>query len=99
MKKIFIVFVFTLLAIAVQAQEVNAAIDMTSNKGLAAIGAGIAVLGAGIGIGVIGFSALLAISRQPEVSGEIRSNLIVAAALIEGVAFFALIVCMLVVVL
>lgn len=58
----------------------------------AAIGAGIAAIGAGIGIGKIGSSAMEAIARQPEVSGDIRSNMIVIAALIEGVALFAVIV-------
>ena len=63
----------------------------------AAIGAGLAVIDAGMGIGSIGKSALEAIARQPEAAGDIRSNMIVAAALIEGVAFFALIVCILVI--
>lgn len=61
----------------------------------ASIGAGIAAIGAGIGIGKIGASAMEAIARQPEVSGDIRSNMIVIAALIEGVALFAVIVCIL----
>jgi len=61
----------------------------------ASIGAGIAVIGAGIGIGLIGSKAMEAISRQPEASGDIRSNMIVAAALVEGVAFFAVVVCLL----
>lgn len=59
----------------------------------AGIGAGLAVLGAGLGIGRIGGQAMEAIARQPEAVGDIRSNMIVAAALIEGVAFFAIIVC------
>ncbi|GHU60328.1 ATP synthase subunit c [Bacteroidia bacterium] len=61
----------------------------------AAIGAGIAVVGAGIGIGKIGGSAMEAMGRQPEASGNIRNNMIVAAALVEGVAFLAIIVCIL----
>lgn len=63
----------------------------------AALGAGIATLGAGIGIGRIGGSAMEAIARQPEASGDIRSTMIVSAALIEGVAFFAVITCILVI--
>jgi F-type H+-transporting ATPase subunit c len=63
----------------------------------AGIGAGIAAIGAGMGIGQIGKSALESIARQPESVGEIRSNMIVAAALIEGVAFFAIVVCLLIV--
>lgn len=58
----------------------------------AALGAGIAAIGAGIGIGKIGSSAMEAIARQPESAGDIRSNMIVIAALIEGVALFAVIV-------
>ena len=59
----------------------------------AAIGAGLSAIGAGIGIGKIGSSAMDAIARQPEASGDIRSNMIVIAALVEGVALFAVIVC------
>ena len=62
----------------------------------AALGAGIAAVGAGIGIGRIGGSAMEAIARQPEAGGDIRSNMIVAAALIEGVAFFAIVLCLLI---
>jgi len=63
----------------------------------AGIGAGIAAIGAGIGIGQIGRGAVESIARQPEAVGDIRSNMIVAAALIEGVAFFAIVVCLLIV--
>jgi F-type H+-transporting ATPase subunit c len=55
-------------------------------QGLAGIGAGIAAIGAGIGVGRIGGSALEGMARQPETSGDLRSNMIVAAALVEGVA-------------
>jgi F-type H+-transporting ATPase subunit c len=65
-------------------------------QGLAGIGAGIAAVGAGIGVGRIGGSALEGMARQPETSGDLRSNMIVAAALVEGVALFAIIVCLLV---
>lgn len=61
----------------------------------ASIGAGIAAIGAGIGIGKIGASAMEAIARQPEAAGDIRSNMIIIAALVEGVALFAVIVCVL----
>ena len=63
----------------------------------AAIGAGLATLGAGLGIGNIGKSAMEAIARQPEATGDIRSNMIIAGALGEGVAFFACVICMLIV--
>ena len=62
----------------------------------AGIGAGIAALGAGVGIGRIGGSALESIARQPESSGDIRANMIVAAALVEDAAFFAIVVCLLI---
>jgi F-type H+-transporting ATPase subunit c len=61
----------------------------------AAIGAGIAIVGAAIGIGKIGSSALEAIARQPEKTNDIRSSMILAAALIEGATFFAILVCIL----
>ena len=61
----------------------------------AAIGAGIAVLGGGIGIGKIGGSAMEAMARQPEASGDLRMNMIIAAALVEGVALIAIVVCLL----
>ena len=67
------------------------------NQGLAGLGAGVAAIGAGIGVGRIGGSALEAMARQPEMSGDLRANMIVAAALVEGVALFAVIVCLLVV--
>ena len=62
----------------------------------AAVAASVCLLGASFGISKIGITALEAIARQPEAAGDIRSNLIVAAALIEGVAFFAIVVCLLV---
>ena len=58
----------------------------------ACIGAGIAAI-AGLGIGKIGSSAMESIARQPESSNDIRANMIVIAALVEGVALFAVIVC------
>lgn len=59
----------------------------------AALGAAIAVIGAGIG--KIGGSAMEAIARQPEAAGDIRMNMIIIAALVEGVALIAIIVCLL----
>jgi F-type H+-transporting ATPase subunit c len=59
----------------------------------AGIGAGIAVLGAGVGIGRIAGSAVESIARQPEAAGEIRGNMILTAALVEGVALFACAIC------
>jgi F-type H+-transporting ATPase subunit c len=59
---------------------------------LAGIGAGLAAIGAGLGIGRIGGSAMDAIARQPEATSKIQTAMIIAAALIEGVALFAVVV-------
>jgi F-type H+-transporting ATPase subunit c len=56
-----------------------------------AIGAGLAAMGAGIGVGQIGKGAVEAIARQPEALNDIRANMILTAAFIEGVALFAVI--------
>ena len=61
----------------------------------ASIGAAIAIVGAGYGIGKIGSAAVENMARQPEVAGNIQTAMIIAAALIEGATFFALIVCLL----
>lgn len=63
--------------------------------GVAALGAGLAVLGAGIGVGKIGGSAMDAIARQPEASGKIQTAMIIAAALVEGVALFGVVAALL----
>ncbi|HDR68708.1 MAG TPA: ATP synthase F0 subunit C [Bacteroidaceae bacterium] len=61
---------------------------------LAAIGAGVIVIGAALGIGHIGGKAMEAIARQPEAGGKIQTAMIISAALIEGVALFAVVVAM-----
>jgi F-type H+-transporting ATPase subunit c len=61
----------------------------------AALGAAIAVIGAALCIGKIGSSAMEAIARQPEAAGDIRMSMIIIAALMEGVALFAIVVCFL----
>ena len=71
--------------------------DMAKAGG--AIGAGIAALGAGVGIGQIGKGAVEAIARQPEAMGDIRANMILMAAFVEGVALFGVIVSLLAIVL
>jgi F-type H+-transporting ATPase subunit c len=58
----------------------------------AAIGAGLAIIGAGLGIGMIGGRAVEAMARQPEMAGSIQTAAIILAALVEGVALFALVV-------
>jgi F-type H+-transporting ATPase subunit c len=58
-----------------------------------AIGAGLAVIGAGLGIGLLAKGAVESIARQPESAGTIQIAMIIAAALIEGLAFYAVLVC------
>ena len=65
----------------------------------AAFAAGIIVLAASYGIAKIGAAALESIARQPEAAGDIRGSMVVAAALMEGVSFFAIIICTLVILL
>ena len=65
-------------------------------QGLAGLGAGAAAIGAGIGVGAIGKGALESMARQPESADDLRANMILAAALVEGVALFGIIVCLLV---
>ncbi|MFT5121861.1 MAG: F-type H+-transporting ATPase subunit c [Candidatus Omnitrophota bacterium] len=64
-------------------------------SGLASLGAGLVTIGAGIGIGLIGSSAMSGISRQPEATPKIQVNMLIAAALIEGVALFGAVICFL----
>ena len=71
------------------------AAELSLGKLGAAIGAGLAAIGAGIGIGKIGGSAMEAIARQPEASNDIRTNMIIIAALVERGALFAVVVCFL----
>ena len=61
----------------------------------AGIGAGLVVIGAGLGIGKLAASAMDASGRNPEALGDIRTSMIIAAALIEGVALFGLVICIL----
>ena len=61
----------------------------------AGIGAGISIIGAGIGIGKLAAAAMEASGRQPEAAGAVRTSMIIAAALIEGATFFALVICIL----
>ena len=60
--------------------------------GLIVIGAGLAVIGASLGIGLIGSKAVEGMSRQPEAAPKIQTAMIIAAALIEGAAMFALVI-------
>ena len=66
-------------------------LEASTGAGMGAIGAGIAALAAGIGIGQIGKGAVESIARQPEAAGDIRANMILTAAFVEGVALFGVI--------
>ena len=61
----------------------------------AAVGAGLVAIGVGIGIGRLAAAALEAMARQPEMTNKIQTNMLIAAALIEGVALFAAVICFL----
>lgn len=61
----------------------------------AGLGAGLTLIGAGLGIGKLAYGALEGTARQPEAGGALRTTMIIAAALIEGLAFFALVICLL----
>lgn len=60
---------------------------------IAAVGAGMVTLGTGLGIGILANAAMQGIARQPEAAGKIQTNMLIAAALIEGVALFSAIIC------
>jgi F-type H+-transporting ATPase subunit c len=87
----------TVLLQAADAIAVAKSTGLGTGYGIAALGAGVAALGAGVGIGQIGKGALESIARQPEAINDIRSNMILTAALVEGAAFFAMVVGLLVV--
>lgn len=81
-----------LLSVLLQAAVAGVGISKVG----ATIGAGLVVIGAALGIGKIGSSAMEAIARQPEAAGDVRMSMIIAAALIEGAALLAIVVCLLV---
>ena len=68
---------------------------MDGLMGLAGAGAGLAAIGAGLGIGKLAAASVESIARQPEASGDIRGAMILMAAFVEGVALFAVVVCLL----
>jgi len=61
----------------------------------AGLGAGLVLIGAGLGIGRLAGTAMEGIARQPEAGGEIRTSMIIAIAFVEGIALFALVICIL----
>ena len=82
-------------------QEMEAIKAHTNSPGFgspawgAGLGAGLVIIGAGIGFGKIGASALESMARQPETAGRVQTAMIIIGALLEGVAFFALVICFL----
>ena len=98
MVKWLTVMTFVLVAVLMSAspamaQEDGAETGAAAAMKVTAIGAGLVLLGAGFGIGKIGSSAVESMARQPEVADKIQTAMIIAAALIEGATFFALVVC------
>ena len=65
----------------------------------AAIGAGLTIIGGAVGIGMLAAQALAGSARQPKASGDLRTTMLIAAALIEGATLLALVICMLLVLL
>ena len=62
---------------------------------IAAIGAGLVSVGAGVGIGILGAGAMQGIARQPEMAAKIQVSMLIVAALIEGIALFCAVICIL----
>ncbi len=87
--KLVVIAAAALVTMSVPAMAADSTIAFSG-----AFGAGLVMLGAAYGIGKIGGAAVESMARQPEKAGDIRGAMIVAAALIEGATFFALIVCM-----
>ncbi|MDG2291504.1 MAG: ATP synthase F0 subunit C [Phycisphaerales bacterium] len=101
MKNTFALMAFSFIAITLLGGDFALAADAPEAAAASAgglkgigggIGAGLAAVGAGIGIGLIGGNAVQAIARQPEMTGPIGTNMIITAALVEGVALFAVVV-------
>ena len=92
MLSVFVGLILVVMSSPAAAQDGLALLaqDSGANYGYKAIGAGLAVIGAGMGIGWIGASACSGIARQPEMAGKIQTAMIIAAALIEGAAFAAI---------
>ena len=86
-------FMVLLVATPVFAQDTGAETAAAPVNHYGPVGAGLAIIGAGIGIGFIGRSSVEAVARQPEAWGNIQTGMLITAALIEGAAFFALIIC------
>ncbi|MDR1382968.1 MAG: ATP synthase F0 subunit C [Planctomycetaceae bacterium] len=92
-----LVLVLICTPVAVFAQDANPVSENPAATAftLSAIGAGLVLIGAAYGIGKIGSAAVESMARQPEVAGRIQTAMILAAALVEGAAMFALVICLL----
>ena len=91
----FVLFVTFAPMAAFAADDAGGASKASYGLAAAAIGAGLVIFGGAYGIGRIGSAAVESMARQPELAGGIQTAMIIAAALIEGVTFFALIICIL----
>jgi F-type H+-transporting ATPase subunit c len=96
MKKLFTFIVAAIGVMMLTAQASAQSLMLAQDVGYSRLGggiaAGLAVIGAGIGIGMIGARSNEAVARQPEMAGRIFINMILTAALVEGVALFAVVV-------
>ena len=91
---------FAIIALVVVAQEKKGKFDQapfSSQAWGAGIGAGLVIIGAALGFGKIGAAALESMARQPETAGRVQTAMIIIGALLEGVTFFALVICFLLV--
>lgn len=94
--KLLVLVLVTAALSAAPAWAQTAANVPTNGPGIGAgIGAGLAIVGAGIGLGLIGYSALSGMARQPQILGQLQTVMLIIAALLEGVVLFALIICLL----
>ncbi|OJW19621.1 MAG: ATP synthase F0 subunit C [Planctomycetales bacterium 71-10] len=86
------VFAFALLFVTQGAASAQTAevVNQAASVDYRPIGAGLIIIGAGLGIGLLAKSAVESMARQPEIAGNIQGAMIIAAALIEGATFFAL---------
>jgi len=91
-----VVVVILVMAAPVLAQTGPTSATLAGGAIGAGIGAALTIIGAGYGLGRIGSAALESMARQPEVAGRIQTAMIIIAALLEGVTFFSLIVCILI---
>jgi F-type H+-transporting ATPase subunit c len=93
---VVVIAVLLLSAVPALAQGTGTSYTLSGGAIGAGIGAALTIIGAGYGFGRIGAAALESMARQPEVAGQIGTNMLIIAALLEGATFFSLIVCILI---